>query len=140
MKTDSTSHHKSVNAIQLTCPTCLSGEMYPLSTAALLAPTAPPKASAKVSNIAKFSALFIPRPPDTTTRAVPRSGRSLFVDVSDTKTDSVADGCSTMLRPFTISAEFDSSKEHLSKEVGRISMNYGAFISINTTSCKVNRV
>lgn len=118
-------NQNTASSVQLTCPTCLSGEMYPLSTAALLAPTAPPNESANVSNMAKFSPLFIPRPPDTTTRAVPRSGRSFLADSSETNADIGAAGGSIILRPFTISAEFDSSKEALSNEVGRINMNFG---------------
>ena len=55
--------------------------MYPASTAAREAPTAAPSLSASASIMAKFSLLPTPRPPETTTLAVAKSGRS-EVDIS----------------------------------------------------------
>lgn len=52
-------------------PTCMSLGQYPASTAAREAPTAAsPKASARAEITEKFSLLFTPLPPDTTTLAV----------------------------------------------------------------------
>lgn len=48
---------------------------------------AAPSFSASFSIILKFSALFSPRPPVTTTRALPRSGRSVSWDVCCTYLD-----------------------------------------------------
>jgi hypothetical protein len=61
--------------------TCMSLGQNPASTAARLAPTAPPRRSARRSSVLKFSALFSARPPHTTTcrcRAggAERTGRS----------------------------------------------------------------
>ncbi|KAG0956967.1 hypothetical protein G6F31_012550 [Rhizopus arrhizus] len=58
------------------CPTCQSLGAYPASTAAREAPRAAPSFCANGSSSLKFSALPRPRPPDTTTRAPPSSGRS----------------------------------------------------------------
>ncbi|KAJ6257041.1 hypothetical protein Dda_7925 [Drechslerella dactyloides] len=59
------------------CPTCSELSAKPLSTAALLAPTAAPIAFASgISRLSKFSLLFNARPPLTTFVAVSRSGMS----------------------------------------------------------------
>ena len=50
--------------------------MYPESTAALDAPTAAFSLSAKSYNSLKFSEFSNPRPPETTTLALPNSGLS----------------------------------------------------------------
>jgi hypothetical protein len=72
-------------------PTCRLLSANPLSTAALDAPTAAPRASASGGMRRSNSSLdFRPRPPDTTLVAVPRSGRSLLARSSDTH--SVAQG------------------------------------------------
>nr|GMD56164.1 hypothetical protein BJF81_00730 [Ipomoea batatas] len=60
------------------CPTWRSLGTYPASTAARVAPTTTESFSASFSIILKFSVLFKARPPVTTTRAFPKSGRSVF--------------------------------------------------------------
>mmetsp|Transcript_15411 Transcript_15411/g.53525 ORF Transcript_15411/g.53525 Transcript_15411/m.53525 type:complete len:205 (+) Transcript_15411:221-835(+) len=73
-------------------PTCMSLGTNPASTAAREAPTAAPSLSASAYSISKFSPLFMPRPPLTTTRADDSSGRSLFVFSSLTNVDLPASG------------------------------------------------
>ena len=70
------------------CPICKLLSAYPLSTAALDAPIAAPKASAKGVKIdSKFSFVWIPLPPDTIFFADPRSGLSDLVNASPTHSD-----------------------------------------------------
>ena len=49
----------------------------PASQAARLAPSAPPRRSVSSSRTLKFAPSLMPRPPETTTLASPRSGRAL---------------------------------------------------------------
>lgn len=66
------------------CPTCSELSAYPASTAALEAPIAAPRASARgVSTESKFSLFLTPLPPETTLAALPRSGRSETVSSSE---------------------------------------------------------
>lgn len=51
------------------CPTCSECGLHPLSTTALVAPTAPFYSSASSSINLKFSAFLKPNPPATTTSA-----------------------------------------------------------------------
>lgn len=58
-------------------PSILFYKLFIIPTAALEAPTAAfPRASAKSSRIAKFYLFYIPRPPETTMRALVNSGLS----------------------------------------------------------------
>lgn len=69
---------------------------YPASTAALEAPTAAsPKASANFEIMPKFYLLLTALPPDTTTRAVVRSGLPESSDSSLTKFVSLFSGTSS---------------------------------------------
>mmetsp|Transcript_24178 Transcript_24178/g.50231 ORF Transcript_24178/g.50231 Transcript_24178/m.50231 type:complete len:214 (+) Transcript_24178:117-758(+) len=85
------------------CPTWSSLGTYPASTAARDAPTAPFILSASDSSILKLSPFFMPRPPETTTAAEERSGRSEFDSDADTNAgeegDSVKERASTGADP-----------------------------------------
>ena len=69
------------------CPTCQSLGAYPLSTAALDAPTAAPNLSASFSIIAKSASEPTPLPPDTTAPADVNSGLSEAATLSSIHTD-----------------------------------------------------
>lgn len=85
------------------CPTCKLLSAKPLSTAALDAPIAAPKASASGGMILSNSSFdFNPRPPDMTLLAVARSGRSDFAKSSESHSVLISTLGST---PSTISAE-----------------------------------
>ena len=73
------SKQSSFAALQHT-PACMSFGQRPASTAARLAPTAPPKRSASSSSSLKFSCVFSARPP---------AGRKLTTDVQQMQPESL---------------------------------------------------
>mmetsp|Transcript_11714 Transcript_11714/g.43657 ORF Transcript_11714/g.43657 Transcript_11714/m.43657 type:complete len:205 (+) Transcript_11714:230-844(+) len=105
-------------------PTCNSLGTKPASTAARDAPTAPPSLSASCSSIAKLSPDFIPRPPETTTRALPSSGLSELDLASETKLLRPASAASAAATSSTTASP--PSSAHFSKLVPRISSTFTA--------------
>ena len=88
--------------------------MYPESTAALEAPTAALSLSAKSYNNLKLSEFSSPLPPDTTTRALPNSGLSLF----DTSLLTNVVLTSESMKEIFSTAASPPVSSHFSKEVG----------------------